>query len=351
MRHTSLINPFTVYGLLFTVFCLLFTFTAHAQSLPAGITSITLNTSSNNPAPGQTVTVTAASYSFDINSATIIWMIGDKQIQKGIGVTTLDVLAPPLGKKTTVNVTAITPSGGNFSNSVTIGSGSIDMIMETDGYTPPFFMGKTPLVYQNNVTVIAMPHLANSSGKEYDPATLIYRWKKDDGTVLQSQSCYGKQAITMAGSLVPRPYYLLVTATSRDGSAQGESLIQIAPQAPSITFYADDPLYGPLWNKAIGNTLFIGAQKEARAFAALFGFNLLTGSSGTPALEWTINGASHPELSASQSIVMRAPDGVSGTSNISLNARGVKDILQGASGAFNVTFNASTAASSTPITF
>ncbi len=351
MRRTALINLFTVYGLLFTVFCLLFTVVAHAQAIPSGINSLTLTPSSNNPVPGQTVTITAESYSFDINSATVIWTVNGKQVQKGIGATTLDITAPPLGKKTTVDITAVTPSSGSFTGSITIGSGSIDLIVETDGYVPPFYMGKAPLAYQNNFTIIAIPHLANSSGKEYDPAGLVYQWKKDDGTVLQSQSGYARQSITLAGNIVPRPYYLMVTATSRDGSAQAESLIQIAPQAPSMTFYNDDPLYGPLFNRAIGNTLYIGMQKEARAFAALFGFNIFPGNPNALTLDWSINNVEHPELASSQSIVMRAPDGVSGQSAIALSVRGAQDILQGADGAFNVAFSASQSASSTPVTF
>jgi hypothetical protein len=310
-----------------------------------------LTASSDNPAPGQTVTITAASYSFDIDSATVIWTVNGKQAQKGIGLLTLDIAAPALGKKTTVTVTAVMPSGASFSNSIVIGSGLVDMIIETDGYTPPFFSGKTPLVFQNNATVIAIPHLMNSSGQEYNPANLVYQWKKDDGTVLQSQSGYGRQSITLPGNIVPRPYYLLVTATSRDGSAQGESLVYMAPQSPSITFYKDDPLYGPLFNEAVGNTLFIGAQKEVRAFASLFGFNTSSNISNALTLDWSINSVEHPELASSQSVVLRAPDGVSGTSNISLNVSGVKDILQGADASFNATFSASQSATSTPITF
>jgi hypothetical protein len=324
---------------------------AFSQTIPSGINSLTLTPSSNNPIPGQTVTITAVSYSFDINSATVIWTVNGKQVQKGIGSTILNVTAPSLGKKTTVDVTAVTPSSGSFTGSITMGSGYIDLITETDGYVPPFFMGKTLLAYQNNVTVIAIPHLADASGKEYDPAALVYQWKKDDGTVLQSQSGYGRQSITLAGNIVPRPYYLMVTATSRDGSAQAESLIQIVAQSPSLTFYNDDPLYGPLFNKAIGNTLYIGAQKEAKAFAALFGFNIFPGNSSALTLDWSINNVEHPELASSQSIVMRAPDGVSGMSAIALSVRGAQDILQGADGAFNVAFSASQSASSTPVTF
>jgi hypothetical protein len=337
--------------ILLASFSLLLAPFAFAQELSMGSAGITLTPSSDNPVPGQTVTVTAESYSFDINSATITWLVNGKQVQKDIGATTWSLTAPALGKKTTVEVDAVTPSGSEFSSSVVIGSGMVDMIMETDGYAPPFFSGKTPPVFQNNFTVIAVPHLVSPSGGEYDPANLVYQWKKDDGTVLQSQSGYGKQAITLKGDIVPRPYYLMVTATSRDGSAQGESLIYIAPQSPSITFYKDDPLYGPLFNTAVGNTLFIGAQKEVRAFASLYGFNFSSNISNNLTLDWSINGTDHPELASSQSIVLRAPNGVAGTSNIALNASGIDNILQGANASFTAAFSAGQSATSTPVTF
>ena len=220
------------------------------------------------------------------------------------------------------------------------------MIIESDGYVPPSFLGKAPLAFQNDVTVIAVPHLANSAGKEYDPATLVYQWKKDDGTVLQSQSGYDKQSITLAGSIIPRPYYLLVTATSRDGSAQGEGIIDIVPHSPSITFYRNDPLYGPLYNNAIGNNISIGSQKEVTALAALFGFN-----NGATA-DWLINGTEHPELASGLSVDLRAPDGVSGSSQVELDVKGTDDILQEGSAYFTASFSASgTTTPSTPVTF
>jgi hypothetical protein len=128
-------------------------------------------------------------------------------------------------------------------------------------------------------------------------------------------------------------------------------LIYIAPQSPSITFYKDDPLYGPLFNTAVGNTLFIGAQKEVRAFASLYGFNFSSNISNNLTLDWSINGTDHPELASSQSIVLRAPNGVAGTSNIALNASGIDNILQGANASFTAAFSAGQSATSTPVTF
>jgi len=317
----------------------LFAIPAFAQGIPTSINQITLTASSNNPTPGQIVTITAVSYSFDINSATITWAVNGKQAKKGIGVTTLDVPAPALGKKTTVTVTAVTTDGSSYNNSISLGSGLIDMIIETDGYTPPFFKGKTPLVFQNTVTVIAVPHLISPSGKEYDPSTLVYQWSEDNGTVLQDQSGYGKQSISLKGSLVPRPFYLIVIASSRDGSAQAESLIHIQPTSPLITFYNDDSLYGPLFNKAITGSFHIGSEKETSAFASLFGFNFSNTIANDLTLDWMINSTEHSELASNQVVALRAPDGVAGTSHIELSVQGVNNILQKADNSFNVSFD------------
>jgi hypothetical protein len=323
-----------------------------AQGIPGGATSITITASTDNPTPGQIVTITAVSYSFDINSATVIWTVDSKQVQKGIGMNAYDVKAPTLGKKTTVTVSAVTPDGVHYANSLTLGSGSVDMIIETDGYTPPFFRGKTPLVFQNTLTVIALPHIANTKGVEYDPASLIYQWKKDDGTVIQDQSGYGKQSISIKGNIVPRPYYLIVTASTRDGSGQAQGLIQITATSPGIVFYKTDPLYGPLWNTALGTTFHIGSQKEATVFAGLFGFTFSKNIARDLSLSWMINNIEHTELSANTSVSLRTPPGASGTSRISLDVRGVDNILQQASGGLTASFDESSATgSSTPITF
>lgn len=341
-----------VFSVIFLCFCLIFPISfSHAQQIPSTGTSVSLTASNENPLPGQNVTITAVSYSFDINSATLVWSINGKEVQKGIGLTTLNTSAPSLGKKTNVSVTAITSGGSRYSNNLVLGSGSIDLIIESDGYTPPFFKGKIPFVFQNTITVIAVPHIANTAGQEYSPENLIYQWKKDNGTILQDQSGFGKQSITLKGELIPRPYYLIVTVGSRDGSAQAQSMIAINASSPSITFYKDDPIYGPLFNRSIQNTTKINTkQKETHVFASLFGFNFSEKIANDLTLNWMINGIKHNELASSKSIVLRAPDDSSGISNIELSVRGVGNILQSAKNGFNISFSASDSKSSTAIT-
>lgn len=322
---------------LLSIPCLLLFAVAHAQGVPSSVGGLELSISSDNPAPGQTVTISAQSYSTDINAATLIWSMSGKAVQQGIGLTSYQVKAPALGKKLTVNVVAVTPEGRRLANSVTMGSGAVDMIAETDGYVPPFFHGKIMPVYQNIVKIVAMPHLANPSGVEYGPKDLVYQWKKDD-RVLQDQSGYGKQSISLAGDIVPRPYIVTVKVSNRDGSAQAAGTIRIEMGKPSIGFYVDDPLYGALFNRAVIDSIRIGSEKETDVLAVPFGFNKPAQGLGDLSLIWTLNGLTHEELGSSQSVVLRAPEDTSGSSGIQLEVRNGKQILQGADGAFSAFF-------------
>ena len=174
-----------------------------AQSIPVSATGIELTASIDNPEPGQKVTLTARSYSADISASTITWTVNGKTVLKGVGENVLEIEAPALGKTLAIKVTASTPNGAVLSKSLSLKSGSVDMIVENSGYIPPLFKGKMPVSYQNTYKLIAIPHIANSSGVEYDPKTLTYQWKKN-GQVIEDQSGYGRQTLTLTGDIVPR---------------------------------------------------------------------------------------------------------------------------------------------------
>jgi hypothetical protein len=331
-------NSFKIIGLLIvTSFFILISSIVQAQIPSAG--GLELSVSSDNPIPGQTVTITARSYSVDINAATITWVVDGKNSGQGTGKNTLNITAPVLGRKMTVQVTAVTPDGLRLVGSATIGSGSIDMILESNGYVSPLFLGKLQPIYQNAVKIVAVPHLANASGVEYDPTTLLYKWSKNDRAV-EDQSGYGKQSIKLVGELVPRPYTLSVIVSSRDGNVQGQGRIDVTPVAPFISFYINDPLYGALFNRVVGNSLRIGSQKETSILAVPYGFNKPITGLGDLALSWLINGTEHVELASTDSIVLRAPNESAGSSDIQLKMRNNEQILQSANTGFTASFSA-----------
>ncbi len=320
-----------------SIFILAASLSVQAQGLPMAVVGLDLTASTNNPIPGQSVTITAQSFSIDINSAKVVWSIGSKIIGSGIGLTKMVVTAPALGQKKTVDVVAADSNGLSVSNSITLGSGSVDLIVENDGYVPPFFLGKTPVVYQNSIKIVAMPHLADASGQEYNPANLVYKWSRNN-SVLADQSGYDRQSITIQGGLVPRDFLMSVTVSTRDGSGQAQGIIPISFSSPQIVFYRNDPLYGPMFNSAMGDKIILGSQKELSALAVPYGFNLPNSGIGGLNLSWLINNILHNELSQSGEVTLRAPADTGGSSNISLQIESPLDILQRANAGFTVSW-------------
>lgn len=321
----------------FIVTFLVFASNIYAQ-IPSSVGGLDISASSDNPIPGQTVKITVRSYSLDINSAKISWVINGVTAKDAIGATVMDVKAPSLGKTLSIKISAVTPEGRSETGTITIGSGSIDLIFETDGYTPPFFKGKISPVYQNAVKITAIPHLANSSGQEYDPKTLIYQWKRNNRAI-ENQSGYGKQSITLVGDIVPRPYDISVEVWPRDDSTHAKSIAEVSTSEPTIGFYVDDPLYGQLFNRAIDSIIRIGSEKETSILAVPFGFNKPSSGIGSLTWSWSINDSMRSELSSKESVVLRAPDDADGSSNIQLNVTNTDKILQGASRGFRATFS------------
>lgn len=316
----------------------------------AQTSGIDLSPSISNPIPGQTVTVTARSYSTNINAASVVWTVNGRVVKKGIGVTSIDVVAPAAGKTLSIVADATSPEGINYENTLVLSSGSIDLIVEPQGYVPPMFGGKIPFVYQGTAVVTAMPHLANSSGVEYDPKTLIYKWEQGS-TILEDQSGYGHQSVTVQGGIIPRPIQLTVTATTRGGGAVASQSLTIAPSAPFLAFYRNDPLYGPLYNLALGSSLFLGTEREAGVLAVPFGFNVPASDLGTLNLDWSINGSTRSELDQNRSITLRAPADTAGSSDVSLTVTDTKNILQSAAASFQAVFSASSNTSQNKISF
>lgn len=302
------------------------------------LSGLDLSLSAVSPNPGQEITITAKSYSLDINGATITWTSGGKTLGKGVGLTSLVVKAPSLGKTQTINVTAASADGTTYRNSIVITSSSVDMVVESDGFVPPLFRGKAPVAYQNKVKVTAIPHLANSSGVEYDPVKLVYKWEQST-KVLESGSGYGRQSVTIPGSIIPRPYIINVTVTTPDGSVRGTGSVSVVPDVPSVELYRTDSLYGPLYNSAAGNTIYLGTQRETGVTAAPYGFNVPESGVGTLSLAWVINNIVHPELAGNKTVTLRAPDNTSGQSSVHINVlNGDYELQQGSAG-FTAIFN------------
>jgi len=331
---------FYFLGLSFLFASFLFSFSlAHAQ-IPTAVDGIDISVNPPNPAPGKDVDITINDYLSDISAAHITWSVNGKKVAEGIGKNDITLTAPDLGKTDNVTMLIQTEDGSNMQKSIVLKSGSVDMIWESGGYAPPLYDGKQDFVYQNTIKVAAMPHLADKSGIEIDPSTLIYDWKQDS-TNLEDQSGYGKQAISIVGGIVPRPITVYVTVSTRDGSETASGVITLHPGSPSLVFYKDDPFYGVLYNTALGSQTAFSNQ-EITLLAVPFSFNIPSLTNNNLEYNWTINGSAQPGLTSNRSVTLRVQD-TSADNNypVQLQLQNLKDILQGDSNAITVMFIAS----------
>jgi hypothetical protein len=306
---------------------------ANAQ-LQTPIDGVTLQTNLSYPRPGQDVEIYIESFSFDLNSSSIIWSTEGKTIGQGVGLTKILVTAPKLGVKLPVIVRIKGADGREVQKSITLQTSSIDIIWESLGYAPPFYKGKLPFSYQNSIKVSAIPHFSSDGIKEVDPKTLVYSWKLG-GKYINNGQGYNKQSIEIPPTELPQDLEVSVDISSRDSILHNSASINLTPTEPTLSFYEDNALYGVLFNKSLKGQVEL-KNTEMKVLAIPFGFNL---KNKDISYAWSINNVDQPSLIKNRSITIRTKGDSDGRSNIDLDIRNQDDILQSAREGFTVYFN------------
>jgi hypothetical protein len=326
-------KPRFFLAFIFTLLTLLSLPLSSNAQIPVSIDGVEMSVYPETPSPGTKVTVSVESFSTDLGSASILWQIDGKTLNKGVGMKSVVITAPQLGKTITVSAAIMTVEGREVKKSIVIKPAGVDLVWESEGYTPPLYKGKAFFAYQNILHVTAIPHFSTAGG-EADPKTLTYKWTVND-KVVQNQSGYGKSSIAIQNDL-PRPFEILVEVSTPTGSNKAASRIQLTPGEPSISFYEEDPLYGVLYNRAIIDQIRLGNQ-EISIRAVPFAFSIFKNFPLT--FNWSVNNLERSDLSTNESITLRTKGDTEGTSRISLSIRNAESILQGAERAIGVQFS------------
>jgi len=190
------------------------------------------------PSPGETVSVFAETYSFDISRANVVWRVDGQTVKEGRGIKTINVEAGNIGEKTTVSFTA-TRSGETISHSTIITPSVIDLIVEANTYTPPLYPGGTLPTHEAPIRVVAAPFFGNG----YEAEDLIYTWRIN-GTVKGSLSGAGKSILNTIAAPYSRRTEIRVDVESADGRIQGRKVVSLKTERPQVLLYAINPLLG-----------------------------------------------------------------------------------------------------------
>ena len=189
---------------------------------------ITIDTVPSNPQPGQTVTLTARSFSADLSQANLSWTYNGTSAGRGQGKTSIQIVAPTAGTTGIIGVTIEGAGIGSASATVTINPANIDLLWEAvDAYTPPFYKGKALLPVGGILRVTAVPAATA-------PKNLSFNWSRN-GSSLADVSGLGRSSLLVRHSAFTQAETIEVQSAT--GSFVGSARMQVVPYAPLAIVY------------------------------------------------------------------------------------------------------------------
>jgi len=297
--------------------------------------SISFKTVPKSPKAFEEVSITVASSAFDLNGATITWSVDGERVSAERGKKTLSFTTGALGSESRVSVEVASLTGEIIRRDLFFTPSDVALLWEADTYTPPFYNGKALFSNQSGLTIVAVPEFVMRDGRRLDANTLIYTWK-EDGKIRGSLSGYGQRTFRVTGSVLGRRIKISVFVTTQDGRMQAEEVITVTPSEPVVAIYENSPLYGVLYNKALGGTFSMG-DKETSFSAVPYFFSRGLQEQDLE-FNWSVNGTPAGNKQ-SDSITLRNDEGTAGQSRLGLEVLNTGNSFQRALKNISILFN------------
>jgi len=245
-------------GLSFVFFLSLFLYPAllHAQfGLPGAENTISITVTPQYPAPSSSVHLKAESNLLDLSRALITWSSNGKTIASGDGTTETDVTVGALGQQTSITITAAIDSTRASGAAVVIPT-QIDLLYESNSYTPPFYRGRALPSAGTMLRLQAIPRFTKGDGSLVPAASIIYIWKRN-GELIQAASGLGRSAALLPGPTLFATDTIVVEAHTSDNTYSGSASLRIPSVEPVIALYLDSALFGILYHQALSVRTFV----------------------------------------------------------------------------------------------
>lgn len=309
--------------------------TAHAQfSIASAESAVSISLSPAYPGPNTPVNLTVQSGLYDVSQGTVTWTVNGKVIAQGTGATAR-ITTGGLGSETRVRVDVSTDTG-DASTALTIVPASVDLLWESNSYTPPFYRGRGLPSAGSTITIVAIPHVARAGGAALAADQLIYTWKKD-GAVVASASGKGRSSATFASPMLYGVSSISVVAASADGAVAAQGILRIGDTEPRLALYEDDPLFGILYHKALGSA-FIPETEMSFVAIPYFAPSLSLNNSQLE-YAWTVNGNPVSIAAAKPNEITINAAKSSGIAAIALQLTHASNYFLNVAGAWNISFS------------
>lgn len=288
-----------------------------------------------NPRAHDKIDISIQSFRFDLNRADIAWFINGDLQTSGIGKRNFSFTNGGSGTYTRVQMVIKPANGPIFDKTLTFAPADVDLVYQTNNYTPPFYKGKALYTYNSPVTVVALPNFIREDGTVIPPEKLIYKWYTDTDNVFDKDSGYGKRTLSFQDELV-MPQHIEVEVTAPEGGFKAYNYIDFEPSPPSVELYENNPLLGILFNKKI-STLSLTA-KEIDLTAIPYFFSVKNKVNSILSYDWFINNSPMPSQRDNPNITLRPEGDVSGTANVGVTIKNFIQEFQSANKNISITF-------------
>ncbi|MEK7647329.1 MAG: hypothetical protein AAB378_03120 [Patescibacteria group bacterium] len=309
----------------------------HAQEglLPTTNTELfSIRLSSNSPKPNTAVTAQILTYRFDEDRAYILWQIDDKLVAQGPGVTTITLQSPDMGKTKKITAHVTTLEGDQSSQSFNLTVHDVDFLWDALTYVPPGYRGKALPTPQSNARISAIPHLFKD-GKKLSPETLIYEWSFDARKDARASGVNKDSFIVQLPDSDNHTIAVKLSDRANEITFEKSIILTAKNASPEIIFYEDNPLEGPIYAKALLNSLKL-AQGAINLRAEPFYFSKENISALT--YEWEMNNESVLAEEKPNVLNLRAPENATGETIINLTIRNLSRLLQSVNATLRIMF-------------
>lgn len=328
MRTVHTASLVFLLGLLFGVPTILFAQTGIGSDLSVLIRP-------ENPRAGALVELEAENYLIDLNSADFVWSVNGEIRKEGKGEKKFSVRLGALGTVTEVSVTATAIGGQVLIKNLSFNPAEVDLLWQTNGYTPPFYKGKALFPYQGTVLVAALPQFADKDGGLIPSKDLIYTWKEGD-TVIGDSSGLGRNLFVFRGEIPIRDKTVSVIVATIDGTQRASESLTVSPIAPRLLLFENHPLYGFRFERALMEGFELSGE-ETKIAAFPFYFEVFKRAHSDLTYKWGLNYRALPDEHLPEIIIRRVTIG-GGSSLISANAESKSHSFQAANNKLSVLF-------------
>lgn len=306
-----------------------------AQSAAGGIV---IRMTPENPLPGGYVHLSAFSSTVDLERSDITWYANKKIIAQGSGLTETDISAGPAGTGVDVVVIAQDGNGATASGEAFIRPAEVDLVWESDSYTPPFYKGRALPSAGTKIRAQAIAGLQLANGTLVPESDIMYTWRRN-GSVIATASGRGRSFATFSAPTLFGTDLIEVEAVSVDGTLSGKTGVNIPSVEPILGLYDDHPVFGILYNNKFGLTASV--KDAEKTFAAVPYFAQAESSDDSQLVyNWRINGLNIGADYARPSAITINSEGSNGNADIALSLTRLRNWYMKADAAWQISFPA-----------